>query len=695
MANKNKNIKELVSEDEDPTAELETPTFRQHEHDGDTEQRESDAHTYGLGRERSDAGSGQSIPELQSDLESRTKTIGKLQYDIEQLRSKWLGLETEISAREEIANNLLKEVQQLKKRITQKEDLLKKRNESIKDLKAEIKQREQDYQSLQADLEAQQLAAADEIAAREAAEQDLEEMRAELENARAEIASAETEIEKHGEQNALLEQQLADRDTAAAEHISALDDSRKQSVKLRAELETARTEIETARADIDERDSNYASLEQQLDELRAADAERRAELESVQGQLANSQSELEAAAREEHNLNMEVNQRDELYALLEEKYEELGQRLAAQHDANAENLAALQDARDEIEGLSAELEAVRNASAAEIVETQQVTSTQLLEMNAQREKTEAYADTLRHQLKDLNETLVDVSADREALKQAVAALTQSKESLETELETLRASSTDIDASIEKLRAEHEQELRTLRFELGEAQGTLDQTSDLNKQLASDLVDARNYKEELERMLTKSEEQAQQRAADLEKQVKKLTEVAEDFEQKLETKNTAINVLLGELSKKSEQIDSIGEIEDVIHELDSRMSERIDEVRDGADKHPAAAHAGERDRYTRVLVGNAGDQELRFPLFKNRLTIGRTPENDIQLKTAYISRRHAVVLTEGESTRIIDWGSKNGVYVNSEKVKEHFLSNGDIVSVGNVKFRYEERPKRDA
>jgi pSer/pThr/pTyr-binding forkhead associated (FHA) protein len=97
----------------------------------------------------------------------------------------------------------------------------------------------------------------------------------------------------------------------------------------------------------------------------------------------------------------------------------------------------------------------------------------------------------------------------------------------------------------------------------------------------------------------------------------------------------------------------------------------------------------------VLVGNAGDQELRFPLFKNRLTIGRTAEHDIQLKTAYISRRHAVVLTEGESTRIIDWGSKNGVYVNSERVKEQYLSNGDIVSVGNVKFRYEERPKRDA
>ena len=52
------------------------------------------------------------------------------------------------------------------------------------------------------------------------------------------------------------------------------------------------------------------------------------------------------------------------------------------------------------------------------------------------------------------------------------------------------------------------------------------------------------------------------------------------------------------------------------------------------------------------------------------------------------------MTEGDLTRVIDWGSKNGVYVNSKRVKEHFLSNGDIVAVGNAKFRYEERPKRE-
>ena len=81
-------------------------------------------------------------------------------------------------------------------------------------------------------------------------------------------------------------------------------------------------------------------------------------------------------------------------------------------------------------------------------------------------------------------------------------------------------------------------------------------------------------------------------------------------------------------------------------------------------------------------------------FKDKLTIGRTGDNDIQLDAPYISRRHAVVTTDGETTRVIDWGSKNGVFVNSKRVSEHFLANGDIVTIGNAHFRYDERPKRD-
>jgi pSer/pThr/pTyr-binding forkhead associated (FHA) protein len=68
-------------------------------------------------------------------------------------------------------------------------------------------------------------------------------------------------------------------------------------------------------------------------------------------------------------------------------------------------------------------------------------------------------------------------------------------------------------------------------------------------------------------------------------------------------------------------------------------------------------------------------------------------NDIQLKAQYVSRRHAVVVTEDDHTRIVDWGSKNGIYVNGKRVSEKMLKNGDRVTVGTAEFRFEERPKR--
>jgi pSer/pThr/pTyr-binding forkhead associated (FHA) protein len=102
---------------------------------------------------------------------------------------------------------------------------------------------------------------------------------------------------------------------------------------------------------------------------------------------------------------------------------------------------------------------------------------------------------------------------------------------------------------------------------------------------------------------------------------------------------------------------------------------------------------ERERITRLLVGKIDGQKLRFPLFKNRLTIGRTGHNDIQLKAAFISRRHAVIVSDDANTRIVDWGSKNGVFVNASRIKEQILRNGDIVTIGTADFKFEERRKR--
>ena len=241
----------------------------------------------------------------------------------------------------------------------------------------------------------------------------------------------------------------------------------------------------------------------------------------------------------------------------------------------------------------------------------------------------------------------------------------------------------ITGQLETLHKRHEQEIRTLRFELTEAADTVAQQELINEQLASDLVDTRGFKSQLEHMLTSTEEQNQSRVAELEQIVTELKQSNADYERELAARNEAIAEMLEQLAIKNRQEDSLSELEAAIDELDDKVAERLDEK-------PVI----DRDRVTRLLIGKIGKQELRFPLFKSRLSIGRAVQNDIQLQAGHISRRHAVVISEGDTTRVIDWGSKNGVYVNSNRVKEHFLSNGDILAVGNAKFRYEERRKRD-
>ena len=351
---------------------------------------------------------------------------------------------------------------------------------------------------------------------------------------------------------------------------------------------------------------------------------------------------------------------------------------------------ATQTALD-IEHLRQELARDRNAEVEEsrqLLERQtgQIASAQIeiRELQAQIERTERYADSLRQQLDQRTTQSTEAEDTREYLEVSVGRANGKIDELQSLLADEKSLNADLSKQLAGLESEHAEEMRTLRFELGEAEETMAQHELVAEQLASDLVDTRGFRDELEQMLTKSEEQKTSRIEELEKENRKLSLRIADSEEKLETKSEAINCLLAELSKKTQQIESIGEIEEVIQEIDGRMSERIDE-----------RPSGERDRVTRVLIGSIEGQELRFPLFKDRLTIGRTEQNDIQLNASYVSRRHAVVVTERDATRVVDWGSKNGVFVNSKRVTEHFLKNGDTVTIGTADFRYEERPKRDA
>ena len=83
----------------------------------------------------------------------------------------------------------------------------------------------------------------------------------------------------------------------------------------------------------------------------------------------------------------------------------------------------------------------------------------------------------------------------------------------------------------------------------------------------------------------------------------------------------------------------------------------------------------------------------FPL-ESRLTIGRGEENDIRLNHSTVSRQHTSVYLEDGQPYVQDMESRNGTYLNGERVEKAALSSGDIVWVGDVALRFLQENDQD-
>ncbi|TAH40667.1 MAG: FHA domain-containing protein [Betaproteobacteria bacterium] len=75
------------------------------------------------------------------------------------------------------------------------------------------------------------------------------------------------------------------------------------------------------------------------------------------------------------------------------------------------------------------------------------------------------------------------------------------------------------------------------------------------------------------------------------------------------------------------------------------------------------------------------------LDKERTSIGRKPNNDIQIDNLAISGQHAVITCILNDAFLEDQNSTNGTYVNGQPVKKHVLHNNDVVELGKYRLKY--------
>lgn len=87
----------------------------------------------------------------------------------------------------------------------------------------------------------------------------------------------------------------------------------------------------------------------------------------------------------------------------------------------------------------------------------------------------------------------------------------------------------------------------------------------------------------------------------------------------------------------------------------------------------------------VLHGNQMGASFTFE--GKKMLIGRGVDCDIQVEDENVSRMHAELYIEGDKYHIRDLGSTNGTYVNSRRVVETALEDGDLVMLSSTVFKF--------
>ncbi len=78
---------------------------------------------------------------------------------------------------------------------------------------------------------------------------------------------------------------------------------------------------------------------------------------------------------------------------------------------------------------------------------------------------------------------------------------------------------------------------------------------------------------------------------------------------------------------------------------------------------------------------------RVSLSKSNLLIGRNELCDLRIDGEWISRQHAALLRNGQATIVVDLNSRNGVYVNGQRVSKQVLVNDDIIALGDHRLKF--------
>jgi sigma-B regulation protein RsbU (phosphoserine phosphatase) len=78
-----------------------------------------------------------------------------------------------------------------------------------------------------------------------------------------------------------------------------------------------------------------------------------------------------------------------------------------------------------------------------------------------------------------------------------------------------------------------------------------------------------------------------------------------------------------------------------------------------------------------------DGEHFFAIATDSISIGRSPDQDLVLKEAYVSRRHATITRQNGSFEVVDQSSSHGTFLNGNRIERAKLRSGDCLQFGSL------------
>ncbi len=99
--------------------------------------------------------------------------------------------------------------------------------------------------------------------------------------------------------------------------------------------------------------------------------------------------------------------------------------------------------------------------------------------------------------------------------------------------------------------------------------------------------------------------------------------------------------------------------------------------------------GGEGHVTEVELRTEGETIARQSFPPGRVIIGRSPDNEIYIKSKFVSRHHAQLVSDEDGAIIEDLNSTNGIFLDDKQIKKYRLRDGDVISLGVHELVYRD------